>query len=218
MQRLMRPAFNVTTRSLGRALFQSVSSHFGFCSLLASCARRNLTSTKILLLRIRVRTGTSTPSNVACRPFSSSSSSSPSHAPAHEVLGLTVAESRDYVTVKRAFLLLAKRTHPDTATSPYQYTFGQVRSAFEHLLSTPHLSRSSSGEAGVILSAFDNWFSEASNGTEGGSNVHAFRADEETLREIAEASELARGGLDRGGMWALADMIAAKEREERERN
>jgi hypothetical protein len=168
---------------------------------------------------------THAPSGLSRRPFTTSSSSK---VPAHDVLGLSLSESRDYKTVKSAFLLLAKRTHPDTASSspPYPYTFGQVRSAFEYLLSTPSLKSSSSGEAGVILSEFDNWFSEATaaaggsaSSSGGGGALHAFRADEATLRELADAGEnLARGGLDKGGMWALADMIAAREKEERERN
>ena len=151
------------------------------------------------------------------RPFASY------RPPAHEVLGLSLPSSLDYASVKSAFLSLAKRTHPDTASSsttepPYKYTFREVRSAFESLL--PYLRSSSGGESDVVLTSFDNWFAGATNNKEGGglSAVHAFQADQKTLSEIADASEsLARGGLDRGGMWALADMIAAKEREERER-
>ena len=102
--------------------------------------------------------------------------------------------------VRARFLTLAKLYHPDLKSPQADAAkFSELREAFELLLkASPKGASAADQEA---LSNFDSWFRR-----------HCFDASNETLNEIADAgANLAPGGLDKGGMWELAQRVASEE-------
>jgi BolA protein len=134
-------------------------------------------------------------------------------------LGLSLADSRSLPHLKSAFMNLAKTHHPDAhpiaGKAAATARFVELRNQFEALVSD--LSKPAGGagssaseakEASTILNDFDNWFS--SNSTSG--SPVAFHADAEQIAEMVDVAEnYAQGGLDKGGMWELARMMAASD-------
>jgi len=129
------------------------------------------------------------------------------------VLGVTPKEQ--YSVVKRTFLQLAMKHHPDTAanreTSQEEEqashdTFIAIRKAFEALVEGPEgvaVLRTDADEAWEE-EELNTWFKDQS----GGFDLPFM--DAQTMKEVAEMTEKVGGdmGLDRdGGMWTLARMV-----------
>jgi hypothetical protein len=127
----------------------------------------------------------------------------------HAVLGVSPDEK--YAAVRKSFIRIAMKHHPDTAekaSTPEQEeenreTFMAARSAFEMLTECPTegiaILRSESELS--VDEDVDVWFKE-----ETGYDMPFM--DLQTMKEVAEMTEKVGGGLDRdGGMWTLARMV-----------
>lgn len=140
-----------------------------------------------------------------------------------QVLGLSkprlasddATESISYATVKRTFLQIAMKHHPDTseATTPEEISkhreiFMAARKAFEAIVEVNGVAvlRSESEihkDLDMTEHDFENWFQ-----METGHSMPFM--DMKTMKEVAEMTETVGGGLDRdGGMWTLARMVTA---------
>ena len=142
----------------------------------------------------------------------------------YAILGINVpsssSESRPkYSLVKASFIERALEHHPDRPGGTVDQ-FRRVRQAFE---SIRELSDGTSQVIGNANdddtshhdatndinddSSFDDWFFQ-----ETGTNL-SFYMDSATRKEVADvvASNMSPGGLDRGGMWEMARMIAREE-------
>lgn len=127
-----------------------------------------------------------------------------------EILG--VSKEDKYIAIKRTFLKLAMKNHPDTASfeseeekakSVERFMF--IRSAFESIVETEDGYAEIAKKKGDD-SSFESWFYEET-GHEA-PDPFSFQLDPDTLREVAEMREVNQnGGLDRGGMWAMATMV-----------
>ena len=117
---------------------------------------------------------------------------------------ITLGVSKDdkYVAIKRTFLKLAMKHHPDTASFDSEEEkkkgvekFMRIRSAFESIV------EAEDGYSEIVKAKgddddFNNWF-YAETGYEA-PNPFDFQLDPDTLREIAEMREVNHnGGLDR---------------------
>eukprot|EP00522_Entomoneis_paludosa_P013435 CAMPEP_0172461212 /NCGR_PEP_ID=MMETSP1065-20121228/39664_1 /TAXON_ID=265537 /ORGANISM="Amphiprora paludosa, Strain CCMP125" /LENGTH=223 /DNA_ID=CAMNT_0013216463 /DNA_START=154 /DNA_END=825 /DNA_ORIENTATION=+ len=130
-------------------------------------------------------------------------------------LVLGVDRKDQYTAVKRAFLQLAMKHHPDTAKSQSEKEqeesreiFIAARKAFEELTEGPD------GVAVLRDESDDKWEEEELNSwfrkQSGGFDMPFM--DLKTMKEVAEMTEKLGGeaGLDRdGGMWTLARMVTA---------
>jgi hypothetical protein len=126
----------------------------------------------------------------------------------YAVLG--VSKDETYKSVRKSFIQIAMKHHPDTAeaSTPEQEdenreTFMAARSAFEMLIECPTEGRAilrSESELSIEEDV-DVWFKE-----ETGYDMPFM--DAQTMKEVAEMTEKVGGGLDRdGGMWTLARMV-----------
>jgi hypothetical protein len=120
---------------------------------------------------------------------------------------LGVSEEESYAAVKRTFLQIALRHHPDTATSATsaeadasREIFISARKAFEQLAEGPE---------GLAVLASDGWEEEELDvwfKDETGFDMPFM--DAATMKEVAEMHDTTAHGLDRdGGMWTLARMV-----------
>lgn len=121
------------------------------------------------------------------------------------VLGLS-DKSTSYTDVKAAFVKLALVHHPDRSGG-CKDEFMKVRRAFESIRELPDGSCALVDERDDYLDddAMADWFFQ-----ETGQNL-SFRMNAETRKEVAQAANMSQGGLDRGGMWEMARMIAREE-------
>lgn len=149
-----------------------------------------------------------------------------------QILG--VPESSSYEDVKAAFLRLAMKHHPDTQASNIEskkgkepqsnQKFVQVRQAFETIK-----QRFQKKSINLIKKDSDNYYQDGStideDDTEGWTDeeIHDwviqqnesmfFGMDRQTQKEVIDVVEkLDPGGLDRGGMWEMARMLAHREK------
>jgi len=118
-------------------------------------------------------------------------------------IALGVQKGVEYKIVKKAFLKLAMKHHPDTAGHDTEdlkkkavEIFMKVRTAFEAIVELPDGSSGLKSEHvkdghGVGHDEFDTWFK-----TETGLNPFDLNLDAETLKEVADASA-SQAGLDR---------------------
>jgi len=120
-----------------------------------------------------------------------------------QILGIPKTSS--YVNVKKAFVELALQHHPDTAEDKSQQsdTFTTIRQAFESIRNDNGRATVVQGDSEWTDKSLDAWFYR-----ETGQHL-SFHMDSSTRREVARVAEtMSPGGLDKGGMWAMADMIA----------
>ena len=126
-----------------------------------------------------------------------------------EVLGIPKASS--YQEVKRRFVELALRHHPDASDDSDSSEFVRIRQAFESIRETENgmASLATEGESSRWSDEeFQAWFYE-----ETGHQDILFRMDVATRKEVVEiANTQAQGGLDRGGMWEMARAMAEQEK------
>jgi len=121
--------------------------------------------------------------------------------------------------IKKAFIKLSLRVHPDLATEEDAKEAGKdlaslrkerkaefihVRNAFESLISGDEGNESDEKNESKRQPKWDNWFGIQTNGAR-----FAFEADESTRNQMLETAKLSRGGLDKGGLWGLVDMMEA---------
>lgn len=121
----------------------------------------------------------------------------------------------EYALVKKTFLQLAMKHHPDTttATTPeelekHKQLFMEMREAFERIVEGPDGRAILREETEKNQQAcwhdeneFNSWFHQ-----ETGHDMPFM--DAQTMKEVAEMTETVGGGLDRdGGMWTLARMV-----------
>jgi DnaJ-class molecular chaperone len=126
-----------------------------------------------------------------------------------DILGIPKASS--YQEVKRRFVELALKHHPDLSDEQGDSTeFVRVRQAFEMIRETEdgRAKLSSAGDgSGWSDEEFQAWFFE-----ETGHQDLLFRMDRATRKEVVEvANSQSQGGLDRGGMWEMARSMAEQE-------
>lgn len=128
-----------------------------------------------------------------------------------EILGIPRASS--YQEVKRRFVELALKHHPDLSSSSEEgdsTEFVRVRQAFEMIRETEDGSArlSCEGEGtGWSDEEFQAWFHE-----ETGHQDVLFRMDIATRKEVIDiANSQSQGGLDRGGMWEMARSMAEQQ-------
>lgn len=139
------------------------------------------------------------------RYLSSSSSSCP-----FSVLG--IPKSSSYKDVKQAFVKLALEHHPDTAEKKKDdnTSFHDIRQAFESIVETDNgravLSTEDQQQQQWTDESLDEWFHQ-----ETGQHL-GFHMNLKTRQQVAHVSNnMAPGGLDKGGMWAMADHIAKQQ-------
>ncbi|KAL7556364.1 hypothetical protein ACA910_006290 [Epithemia clementina (nom. ined.)] len=126
---------------------------------------------------------------------------------------LGVSEAEDYKAVKRNFLKLAMKHHPDTAQARTKdevalnrEIFMNIRAAFESIVEGPQgiaILRSESDKKWEE-EELNNWFKQET----GGFDMPFL--DPKTIKEVADMTTKLGGdaGLDRdGGMWTLARMV-----------
>jgi hypothetical protein len=124
---------------------------------------------------------------------------------------LGVARTESYSDVKRTFLQIAMKHHPDTTAAGTEGereankdVFVAARKAFEAIVAGPGglaILKSESADH-VEEDDLDQWFKN-----ETGYDMPFM--DAKTMKEVAEMTESVGGGLDRdGGMWTLARMVA----------
>ena len=127
---------------------------------------------------------------------------------------LGVSEKDQYSAVKKSFLKLAMKHHPDTATAKTKEeeesnreTFMKIREAFEALVEGPQgiAVRRSESDKKWEEDELNSWFKNESGG------LDMPYMDIQTMKEVAEMTAKIggeSGGLDRdGGMWTLARMV-----------
>jgi hypothetical protein len=123
-----------------------------------------------------------------------------------DILG--VPKTSTYDAVKRKFVELALKYHPDTSDieNGDAEEFIRLRQAFETIREQEDGSASlmENGERVWTDEEFQSWFYE-----ETGHQDIMFRMDMSTRREVIEIAESqSQGGLDRGGMWEMARAMA----------
>lgn len=127
-----------------------------------------------------------------------------------EILGIPKAST--YHEVKRRFVELALKHHPDLSKDGDSTEFLRIRKAFEMICETKdgnaRLSNpSEDGAEGWTEEEFQAWFYN-----EIGHQDVMFRMDFGTRKEVTEiAKSQSQGGLDRGGMWEMARAMAQQE-------
>lgn len=125
-----------------------------------------------------------------------------------QILGISKTSS--YSEAKKAFIQLALKHHPDTAADKTRRNddkFSQIREAFESIVDDNGraILRNNSNTSTWTDESLDAWFYY-----ETGKHL-AFHMDAKTRREVAQVHEtMAPGGLDKGGMWQMAAMIATR--------
>jgi DnaJ-class molecular chaperone len=128
-----------------------------------------------------------------------------------DILGIPKASS--YESVKRRFVELALKHHPDVSENDDEdggvEEFIRLREAFEAILEnadgTARLMKN--GESSMSDDEFQAWFYE-----ETGHNDIMFRMDLTTRKEVIEAGNTqSQGGLDHGGIWEMARSMAEQE-------
>jgi hypothetical protein len=128
------------------------------------------------------------------------------------VLGISRSPTLTYASVKRTFLQIAMKYHPDTSKQSteaerekHKDLFVAARMAFEGIVAGPEGVAILKTEAADYVEEeedFEEWFK-----TETGYDMPFM--DAATMKEVAEMTESVGGGLDRdGGMWTLARMVA----------
>jgi len=115
-----------------------------------------------------------------------------------------------YAEVKRIFLRIAMKHHPDTTEAvtrdeqqEHREIFMNARRAFEMIAEGPDGAAvlSTDHEAWQSEEDLDAWFRDQT-----GHDMPFM--DAQTMKEVAEMTETVGGGLDRdGGMWTLARMV-----------
>lgn len=140
------------------------------------------------------------------RSFASRKRTKKSSIDPFRVLGVSAEDS--YVSVKKVFLQVAMKHHPDTSDDSmddeeHRKIFVGARQAFEMLVAGPEgraILRSESDKAWEEHD-MDEWFR-----SETGHDMPFM--DAATMKEVAEMTDDIGGGLDRdGGMWTLARMV-----------
>lgn len=126
-----------------------------------------------------------------------------------QVLGLTPGSS--YQTAKEAFLKLALEHHPDKQNGKTNDNtsdhFIRIRQAFEVI------KEGANGQA--LVTDETQWTQEEIHEfmEEQTSHFLSFRMDHATRKEVIEThNNLSEGGLDRGGTWMMARMLAEREK------
>lgn len=121
---------------------------------------------------------------------------------------LGISKNSSYVDVKKSFVELALKHHPDTAENKSKHTdetFNDIRQAFESI-------RDENGRA-VLDSLSNDWTDESLDTwfyQETGQHL-SFHMDSTTRREVAHVADtMSRGGLDTGGLWDMANTIAKR--------
>ncbi|GMH60103.1 hypothetical protein TrVE_jg11049 [Triparma verrucosa] len=137
--------------------------------------------------------------------MASFSSAPASLSNALQILDLSADDAKDFGILKARFITMAKQSHPDLkGPAASASKFAEVREAFETLLKASESATPSQAEL-EALQNFDDWFRR-----------HCFDATPEMLNEMAHvADSMSPGGLDKGGMWELAQRVAAEEAQRR---
>lgn len=131
-----------------------------------------------------------------------------------KVLG--VPENILYKDVKKKFLQIAMKNHPDTVGGDDEISeeekdkmreiFISARIAFEALVEDSDGTAILKEDVDDAMDNFDSWFKNET----GFDTPFQFDMDPETMKEVASMTETIGGGLDRdGGMWALARMVTS---------
>lgn len=114
-----------------------------------------------------------------------------------EILGIATTASPEQV--KTAFVTLALQYHPDTSQASSAERFNQIRQAFESIQGGgKHQIEPTTGPK--VVRQHDSLHT----------TVHL---DAATRREVAKVANMSHAGLDKGGMWDFARMIAQEEKE-----
>lgn len=142
---------------------------------------------------------------VVCNRCASTSNQSP-----YSILGIDDKKAAEisYKDVKASFVKLALEHHPDRTGGGSSDQFLKFRQAFESIKELPDGSCTvvdGPDEALWSEDSMADWFFE-----ETGQNL-SFRMDFKTRKEVAEVANMSQGGLDKGGMWEMARMIAREE-------
>lgn len=146
------------------------------------------------------------------------SSSSSSSCP-FELLG--IARDCSYVEVKRQFLRLAMKSHPDMVVIPAEkenaeIRFVEIRAAFERIkplqdgraeaIAAIDDESYSTSAGNSVRDGFDDWF-YSETGSEALTQAYLDRKSKLEIRKFLKDNPTP-GGIDRGGMWQLARMVA----------
>ena len=117
-----------------------------------------------------------------------------------EILGVATTASPEQV--KTAFVTLALQHHPDTSQKLSTERFTQIRQAFESIQEGGGGGGLASGPVArpIVVRQHDSLQT----------TVHL---DAATRREVAKVANMSHAGLDKGGMWDFARMIAQEEKE-----
>lgn len=117
------------------------------------------------------------------------------------VLGIPVGSSYD--TVRRAFVQLALRHHPDRSKGGSSaHEFVRIRQAFEAIQE----GSASSSPKGWSESEIQDWYRQETG------EYLSFDMCEQTRREVVHAYRtLSQGGKDKGGYWEMARQLAERE-------
>ena len=141
-----------------------------------------------------------------------------------EILGL--ARDCTYDQVKKEFLRLAMRTHPDmvvtsaTDKQTAEIRFVEIRAAFERIKPTENgqarviddfdrfhkKSGDNSNVATDEADDFDSWF-YSETGSQPLTQIYLDHKAKREVRDFLKANPTP-GGIDRGGMWHLARMVS----------
>jgi hypothetical protein len=128
-----------------------------------------------------------------------------------DILG--IPKSSSYESVKRRFMELALKHHPDVSENDDDdggvEEFIRLREAFEAIRENTDgtLRLMKNGESLMSDDEFQAWFYE-----ETGHHDIMFRMDLTTRKEVIEAvNTQSQGGLDHGGIWDMARRMAEQE-------
>jgi hypothetical protein len=132
----------------------------------------------------------------------------------------TNVASLNYDQVKQAFLKLALKHHPDRPGGSADH-FRRVRHAFEQIRELPNGTLVCVDDMMIHNNYDKNSWTEAQkrhyDTVQNWMNHHlSFHMNTMTRKEVSHvAKTMAPGGLDKGGMWELAKLVAMEEEEER---
>ena len=142
--------------------------------------------------------------------FASDASSSRDGGDPFRILGVTKGSS--YKSVKETFIKLAHKHHPDRRQSSdgsedAAATFIRIRQAFEIIREGRNGEAEATGESQWSKEDLRDFMNEQT------AEFLSFKMDHDTRKAVIKTvTDLSPGGLDRGGTWEMARMLAQREK------
>lgn len=125
---------------------------------------------------------------------------------------LGVPRGSSYQSVKETFIKLAHKHHPDRLQSSdgseeSAAMFIRIRQAFELIREGQNGEAESTGESQWSKEDLEEFMNEQT------ADFLSFKMDHDTRKAVIQTvTDLSPGGLDRGGTWEMARMLAQREK------